>query len=150
MTGGKPASGYRQGGAIPRVLNVSNRLPVTLTTSDGPAMLTPSAGGLATGLRPIHDESDGLWIGWAGYAACDRPGRAGDAERVLRDARLVPVDLSAEEVHKYYDGFANGVMWPLFHYLLERVPLDSDEWRAYEGSIGSSRTLCSRSRPPRT
>jgi trehalose 6-phosphate synthase/phosphatase len=44
----------------------------------------------------------------------------------------VPVDLSADELRRYYAGFSNGVIWPLFHYLLDRVPLDAHEWRAYE------------------
>jgi trehalose 6-phosphate synthase/phosphatase len=30
--------------------------------------------------------------------------------------------LTAEEVAGFYAGFSNGVLWPLFHYLLERLP----------------------------
>jgi trehalose 6-phosphate synthase/phosphatase len=44
----------------------------------------------------------------------------------------VAVDLSADEIRRFYAGFSNGVIWPLFHYLLDRVPLDAHEWRAYE------------------
>ena len=44
----------------------------------------------------------------------------------------MPVSLAASEVTLYYDGFSNGVLWPLFHYLLDKVPLDaSDDWDAY-------------------
>jgi trehalose 6-phosphate synthase/phosphatase len=32
----------------------------------------------------------------------------------------------------YYQGFANRVLWPLFHYSVERVPADGSGWAAYE------------------
>ena len=31
--------------------------------------------------------------------------------------------LTAEQVKRYYEGFSNGVLWPLFHYLLDQMPL---------------------------
>jgi trehalose 6-phosphate synthase/phosphatase len=34
-------------------------------------------------------------------------------------------------VSQYYDGFSNAVLWPLFHYLLDRIPPTSQEWEAY-------------------
>ena len=46
--------------------------------------------------------------------------------------RLKPVALTAEEVSLFYDGYSNAVLWPLFHYLLDKVQLEaSEEWRAY-------------------
>ncbi len=45
--------------------------------------------------------------------------------------RCAPVFLSADEVSQYYDGFSNAVLWPLFHYLLDRIPPTSQEWDAY-------------------
>ena len=48
-------------------------------------------------------------------------------------ARLTHVPLTASEVSLYYDGFSNAVLWPLFHYLLDKVRLDAvNEWRAYK------------------
>ena len=38
-----------------RLLIVSNRLPVTVSTDDGAPHVVPSAGGLATGLRGPHE-----------------------------------------------------------------------------------------------
>ena len=29
------------------------------------------------------------------------------------------------------DGFCNGVVWPLFHYLVDRIPVDTAGWEAY-------------------
>jgi trehalose 6-phosphate synthase/phosphatase len=41
------------------------------------------------------------------------------------------VPLTAQDVKAYYEEFANGVIWPLFHYLLDRIPLDSRDWQTY-------------------
>ena len=46
--------------------------------------------------------------------------------------RLVSVPLSAHEVSRYYDGFSNAVLWPLFHYLIDKVHLDARrDWDGY-------------------
>jgi trehalose 6-phosphate synthase/phosphatase len=51
---------------VPRLLILSNRLPVTLRVTDGEVSVEPSAGGLTTALRALHEGSDSLWIGWSG------------------------------------------------------------------------------------
>ena len=114
-----------------RLLVVSNRLPVTVSAAKGEAIVSPSMGGLATGLRGPFERSHGLWIGWPGDLS-----RLADATRAaaleqLGDLRTVPVELTAEEVRSYYEDFANGVLWPVFHYLLDRIPLRSAGWDAY-------------------
>jgi trehalose 6-phosphate synthase/phosphatase len=80
-----------------RLLIVSNRLPVTARLVEGAVRVTPAQGGLATGLRPWHEQSQGLWIGWPGdvsrFTAAQRAGL--DAE--LRDRAIVPVHLSREQ-----------------------------------------------------
>jgi trehalose 6-phosphate synthase/phosphatase len=115
-----------------RVLLVSNRLPVTVSGAAGNPALVPSSGGLATALRDVHERGEGRWIGWAGdLSRIQESGRA-QLERELEAQRLVHVPLSASEVALYYDGFSNSVLWPLFHYLLDKVRLDaSNEWRTY-------------------
>jgi trehalose 6-phosphate synthase/phosphatase len=114
-----------------RLLVVSNRLPVTVSAAHGEAVVSPSMGGLATGLRGPFERSQGLWIGWPGDLS-----RLGDATRAaaleqLDALRTVPVELTAEEVRAYYEDFANGVLWPVFHYLLDRIPLRSTGWDVY-------------------
>jgi trehalose 6-phosphate synthase/phosphatase len=111
-------------------LLASNRLPVTLTKSEsGGLVAQPSVGGLASALKSVHGSGDSLWFGWPGMVN-DVP----EAEVVaaLKPHRAVPVHLSAAEVKHYYDGFCNGVLWPLSHYLLEKVLLDqTEDWQAY-------------------
>ncbi|MCC6766306.1 MAG: bifunctional alpha,alpha-trehalose-phosphate synthase (UDP-forming)/trehalose-phosphatase [Deltaproteobacteria bacterium] len=112
-----------------RVLIVANRLPVAIVTDDtGRPALEPSPGGLASGLASVHDRGDSLWIGWPGTT--DPLDAALAAEFAAR--RLVPVSIDAVELRRYYDGFANGVVWPLFHYLLERLPLEIHGFDAYQ------------------
>ena len=114
-----------------RLVLLSNRLPVTVKMDRGEVSVIPSGGGLATGLRGPHEHSGGTWIGWPG----DVP-RMTDAQRERLEAdlaklRCLPVYLTAHEMSRYYDGFSNAVLWPLFHYLLDRIPPTSQEWDVY-------------------
>ena len=115
-----------------RVLIAANRLPVVVRLDDGRVEVAPAPGGLVTSMRHVHARSGSRWIGWAGdVSRADR----GERERIageLGERRLVGVDLSAGEVNRYYDGYSNGVLWPLFHYLIERVKRDAAaDWNAY-------------------
>jgi trehalose 6-phosphate synthase/phosphatase len=48
--------------------------------------------------------------------------------------RIAPVHLAPEDVKQSYEGFSNAVIWPLFHYMLDRIPLDSRNWDTYRRS----------------
>jgi trehalose 6-phosphate synthase/phosphatase len=54
-----------------------------------------------------------------------------DLETQLERRSIVPVTLSRDHIDRYYNGFANRVLWPLFHYLIDRVPVDAAGWDAY-------------------
>jgi len=114
-----------------RLIIVSNRLPITAQISDTGVSLQPASGGLATGLGPWHEASRGLWIGWPGDVSRWSAVQRAELDRQLDERRIVPVHLSREAVERYYEGFANRVLWPLFHYLIDRVPVDAAGWEAY-------------------
>jgi trehalose 6-phosphate synthase/phosphatase len=114
-----------------RLLIVSNRLPATARADGTRVRLAPASGGLATGLRPWHERSGGLWIGWPGDVAGFTMEQRADLEHQLTRRGIVPVYLSQEDIERYYDGFSNRVLWPLFHYLIDRVPVDATGWDAY-------------------
>jgi trehalose 6-phosphate synthase/phosphatase len=116
---------------MPRLLLVSCRLPVTVRVEAGAVQVNRSPGGLATGLRGPHERSGGLWLGWPGdLSGLSEEQRAHVRERM--DAlRIVPIELSEGEISGFYEGFSNRVLWPLFHYLLDQVPLDSRDWGTY-------------------
>ncbi|WP_242343335.1 bifunctional alpha,alpha-trehalose-phosphate synthase (UDP-forming)/trehalose-phosphatase [Anaeromyxobacter terrae] len=117
---------------MPRLLIVSNRLPVTVKAEDGAVSVTPSTGGLATGMSSPHERLGGLWIGWPGdLTGLGADGRA-EVERRLSELRLAPVSLSPDEVARYYEGYSNGVLWPLFHYSVARLPQEVRDFDVYE------------------
>jgi trehalose 6-phosphate synthase/phosphatase len=114
-----------------RVLIVANRLPVTVRVTDSEVEVQKSTGGLATGLLRPHEQSGGLWIGWSGTADELSADQRAQLDKKLADMRLVAVPLTANQVTRYYEGFSNGVLWPLFHYLLDQVPLHVRDWEPY-------------------
>lgn len=116
-----------------RLLVVSNRLPIVLEKKDSGWSLKPGSGGLVSALAPVLSHRGGLWIGWPGLPL----EKGGAWEAVLaggyrdRGYDLVPVLLSNEEVHGFYEGFANGILWPLFHDLVGRCEFDPSFWYTY-------------------
>ncbi|HLQ39204.1 MAG TPA: bifunctional alpha,alpha-trehalose-phosphate synthase (UDP-forming)/trehalose-phosphatase [Planctomycetota bacterium] len=114
-----------------RLLIVANRLPVTVAPDGDQYTLVPSNGGLATGLSGLHDRGEGLWFGWPGPTHRLRRAARRQVPAALRERRLVAIELSATELEQYYNSFANGVLWPTFHYSIDRLPLDNDDWPHY-------------------
>ncbi len=130
----QPGHEGRQDAAVTpagRLVIVSNRLPVTVSVRDGTVELARSSGGLATGLSAPHERSGGLWIGWPGDLSALSAEQKVEVQTELERMRVVPIELTREQVHRYYDGYSNGILWPLFHYLLESVPLQAPDWDAY-------------------
>jgi trehalose 6-phosphate synthase/phosphatase len=116
-----------------RLVIVSNRLPIILSRDNkGTWQTRPSSGGLVSALTPIIKERKGMWIGWLGI-----PGKA-DIDELLAKASqetgytLEPVPLTADEHNKYYLGFSNEILWPLFHDLQSRCNFEPAYWKAYE------------------
>ena len=115
-----------------RLILVANRLPVSLDLSEGQVRIKDSGGGLATGMRGLSKKEQTSWVGWPGGTP------SSDEQRALLDQKLAehsatPVYLSAQESERFYEGMSNSVIWPLFHYLVDRMPLfvrDFDEYRA--------------------
>ncbi len=114
-----------------RVLIVANRLPITVRVTESGVEVERSTGGLATGLQGPHEQSDGLWIGWSGATEDLSPTSQAELEAKLAPMRLVAVPLPKDLVTRYYEGYSNGVLWPLFHYLLEQIPLQVSNWDSY-------------------
>jgi trehalose 6-phosphate synthase len=105
---------------------VSNRLPVDhVTAPDGSTSWTRSPGGLVTALEPVMQANAGAWIGWVGqpdieYAPFDHDG-----------IHVVPVPLSELEVERYYEGFSNDTLWPLYHDVIAAPSYHREWWESY-------------------
>jgi trehalose 6-phosphate synthase/phosphatase len=115
-----------------RYLIISNRLPVTAEVKEGKLTLHASAGGLATAMSHVHEREGSVWIGWPGETAAFDAGTRTELDRQLQESRMIPVHLTTKQVERFYEGFCNAVLWPLFHYLLDKVRLDAwRDWAAY-------------------
>ena len=64
---------------------------------------------------PLLRSGRARWLGWPGPTEwLDRPARR-RLDRALAAHGLEPLHLAREEVERYYDGFANAVLWPILH-----------------------------------
>lgn len=105
---------------------VSNRLPVDRVTSDdGETLWRASPGGLVTAVEPIVEELGCTWVGWAGSA--DEQLDPFD----IGAMHLVPVELNAEDIERYYEGFSNGTLWPLYHDVIAPPEYHREWWDRY-------------------
>ncbi|MEO8201655.1 MAG: trehalose-6-phosphate synthase, partial [Gemmatimonadota bacterium] len=113
-----------------KVILVSNRLPITVLHDDQSSRVISSGGGLISALQQVIASNPTIWIGWAGS-----PSPAGAESLQVRPMRgmrgLVPVRLDEDEVREFYEGYCNRVLWPLFHYLGDRIPIQIDHWETY-------------------
>lgn len=111
---------------------VSNRLPVQAQKSDGSWSFMPTSGGLATGMKSVHQEGDSLWVGWPGVSSNILDSKS---KNKIIDAldkfQYRPVFLDDEELDNFYFGFSNKCLWPLFHYFIEYHHFDINQWEFY-------------------
>jgi trehalose 6-phosphate synthase/phosphatase len=114
-----------------RTLIVSNRLPMTARIEGGEVLVQQSDGGLATGLRGVHEREGGLWIGWSGLTDKASLSAHRTVAYRLRDLGALPVPLSEEEVAGYYRGYSNGALWPVLHDCLRQPLVAARDWELY-------------------
>jgi len=122
-----------------KLIVVSNRLPITIIQENNALKYKESAGGLISGLSAylstlkdtFFTKEDCLWLGWPGSTIGD----------VLKsEARVTtqkkfharPVFLSEEDMDKFYLGFCNKTIWPLFHYFPSYAIYDEEYWAQYQ------------------
>ncbi|MEM9652761.1 MAG: trehalose-6-phosphate synthase [Actinomycetota bacterium] len=105
-----------------QIVVTANRLPVRRIGGTW----EPSPGGLVRALVPILQKHEGAWVGWAGHEAeVMEPFEAGGISQV-------PVQLTADEIDRYYFGFCNGTLWPLYHDGVVAPEFHRRWWRAYQ------------------
>ena len=84
-----------------------------------------SSGGLVTGLAPLHEKSEGIWVGYPGETPTE------ETLHELQRRRLLPVPVPGRDYRDYYEGYANGSLWPLFHYFIEQCEFRPEHFEAY-------------------
>ena len=112
---------------------VSNRLPVVLNRQRNDWAVEPGSGGLVQAMNPILSENGGRWVGWPGVTDGDGDGWRSGLQQVAADSGydFDVVILEKEEIEGYYEGFANSVLWPLFHGFPDRCRFEPEFYRAY-------------------
>ena len=103
-----------------RLVIASNRVGSSLSTNEG---------GLVTGILAALGQREVIWFGWSGDITDEPAG----ATRVQREGKLtrVLVDLERSDYEGYYLGFANRVLWPVFHYRVNLAEYGREQWATY-------------------
>lgn len=120
-----------------RLILVSNRLPFQLVEKEGEIVLKQSDGGLVTALKGYFEQESGndkfhqkLWVGSADFP-----------EKTWAKFKQRPADhsfqidalfINSKTYNKYYNGFCNATLWPLFHYFPSYVVYDQEFFEEYE------------------
>lgn len=114
-----------------KIIIVANRLPVSISKRKENIRIQQSPGGLAAGLRTLREKGDVLFVGWPGYWPAHTDERKKIENMLINQHQSYPVFIEPSEVSKYYYGFANRTLWPLFHYFSTYSDYDQAEWAAY-------------------
>jgi trehalose 6-phosphate synthase len=93
---------------LSRLVVVSNRVALPSQVKSG------GAGGLAVAVMAALRQRGGIWFGWSGEVSEAADG----TPKTLENGKVTfaTMDLKPLDHEEYYNGFANRVLWPLFHY----------------------------------
>lgn len=121
-----------------RLVVVSNRLPFQLQEKKKSVTMKESDGGLVSALKSYfesehhHDSfSSVLWIGsadfpearWEKFKANPKKNSSFDVE---------PIFIESKTYNRFYNGFCNATVWPLFHYFTSIVDYDEETFQSYQ------------------
>ncbi|HUA64658.1 MAG TPA: bifunctional alpha,alpha-trehalose-phosphate synthase (UDP-forming)/trehalose-phosphatase [Alphaproteobacteria bacterium] len=121
-----------------RLVVVSNRLPFTISFKDGAPEFKTSTGGLSTGLASYLRQAntgaaerlDYFWLGWPGSTVPPEH-EAAVRKHGEEQYKCAPVFLPEESMERFYHGFCNKTIWPLFHYFPSLAQFDEGYWQEY-------------------
>jgi len=109
-------------GSMNRLVVISNRVPLP--------GVGPRAGGLAVALDGLMEKRGGMWFGWSGAVSTHA---AEHPVQITRSGTIdyATVDLTPDEHDRYYNGFSNGVLWPLLHSMPDLIQYDRTDAQIY-------------------
>lgn len=106
-----------------RLVIVSNRVPP-------PRERASPAGGLAVALRDAIQGRDTLWFGWSGTTVSGETSPTPHIAKVGR-VSFATIDLSEKDFRGFYEGFSNGMLWPLLHYRMGLAAFHRSDLESY-------------------
>ncbi|MEW6469771.1 MAG: bifunctional alpha,alpha-trehalose-phosphate synthase (UDP-forming)/trehalose-phosphatase [Bacteroidota bacterium] len=124
---------------------VANRLPFQVSLKKGDLSFQPGTGGLVTSIRAYVESAKDtasalpLWVGTADvpekkFRECVKGGSVVHEGYVLH-----PVFLPAKTWNRYYNGFCNDTIWPLFHYFPSFARYNEEYWQEY---VNANHAFC--------
>ncbi|MEM1185383.1 MAG: trehalose-6-phosphate synthase [Planctomycetota bacterium] len=105
---------------------VANRMPVRKIKKGNKGFWETSPGGLVAALAPVLKERGGAWVGWDGSTG-GRKTAAFDHDGF----RVLPVPQTKDEYERFYAGFSNSTLWPLYHDMIREPAFHRHWWRPY-------------------
>lgn len=105
-----------------RLVVVSNRVA-------RPGGGSGSEGGLAVGINAAMKDRGGLWFGWNGKIESRSASELSFYS--TKNVTYVTVGLHKNEYRDYYKGYANSVLWPLFHHRPELMDYQDSDLHGY-------------------
>lgn len=115
-----------------RLIIISNRLPLTIKKHDGSFEYKQTSGGLVTGLKAVKQTLPFLWLGnISGMDLTDN-----ERKTIIKDCwelfKSTPVFITAELNERSYNGFCNGILWPILHIFPDDVIFSQNFYDAYK------------------
>ncbi len=106
-----------------RIVIVSNRV-----VSPGQAA---QAGGVAVAIADTLIKRNGLWFGWSGSVEAEVTHEA-QIEDSDDGCILATLPITTEEYQGYYLGYANSVIWPVFHNRVDLAQFEAGYYALYQ------------------
>jgi trehalose 6-phosphate synthase len=104
---------------LARIFLISNRVAIPRADTH--------PGGLEVVLKATLRKHPCVWFGWSGEVKAQP-----QTKTIAQGKNLyVVTDLKPEEFDEYYNGFANRVLWPIFHYRLDLAEFSRRDLSGY-------------------
>lgn len=119
-----------------RLIVVSNRLPYSLERADGRLQVRQSSGGLVSAIKSFFEKEEHrdfdqrIWVGSVDADAADWQ-EAVDNNAFPEGFGIEAVFPPRAQYDRYYNGFSNATLWPLFHYFPQLALFQSEDFDAY-------------------
>jgi trehalose 6-phosphate synthase len=104
---------------LARIFIISNRVAIPKAGAH--------PGGLEVVLKATLKNHPCVWLGWSGEVSDD------PQVQTLKKGKntYIVTDLPPEDFDEYYNGFANRVLWPIFHYRLDLAEFSRRDLSGY-------------------
>ncbi len=117
---------------------VSNRLPFQLIEKKKAISMKESDGGLVSALKSYFEGEENrdafssiLWIGSADFPQA-RWEKYQENPTTATSFDVAPIFIETRIYNRFYNGFCNATIWPLFHYFPSLVEFDVETFQSYE------------------